>query len=310
MSDSARKLLTGEFQPRLGNKPEFDPYLPKHLRYLKKDENKPPVRKVNKLNEESHTVFFYNISYDSNADHFKAFVSEFGEISKIVLISKKGQAFVTFYDIRNAINCVQKVKEGLIFDQRKIFANFALEKENNEISSVLVYPTTITSFSNHEVESLMSTFGDIRSVNSLSDYLFKIKYFDFRSVNNAVNHSMLVKTLTNVPIVIKIDNEDNEKNKEQELKQNFRKLTELVQEPVSLHTPSYFLMDRQNQQPIAPSQQIYGVNPYLTNPYTYYQPYQQMKVAYSPPNMLPVPPQSTGIQSTSSLNFLQQLITA
>ena len=313
MTDSAKQLLTGEFQPRLGNRPEIDPYLPKHLKYLMRKEIKPQMR-VNKINEESHTVFFFNIPFNSNADHVKAFVSEFGPIANCRIFLQKGQAFVTYYDIRNAINCVEKLRNGLVFDNRKIFANFAIEKQNNEASSVLVFPSVLSSVSDQEIEVIMAQFGEIRSVKAISDYVFRITYFDMRSVSNAVKFSMIAKTYSNVPLVIQVDNNINEKAKEKELSENFHNFCNFVNDSNQNVPSNAYQQMSFNSNLNIPYQTVNAANPVPQAPNTYQQPSEMMRVAYSPItsnhlNAVPKPPSLT-IPVQKSLNFLSKLINA
>lgn len=70
----------------------------------------------------SNAIFVKNLPYNLSVDEFMSIYSKFGEIATKFTnkISTRGFAFVTYYDIRSAINAVEQMKDQKIYNRQPV----------------------------------------------------------------------------------------------------------------------------------------------------------------------------------------------
>ena len=154
------------------------------------DENKEPI----------HTVFFFNIPFDVEMNEFTQFVNKFGEVSNIYPKFEKGVAFVTYYDIRDAIKSVksphEKIRDRLIKtafayrppshsrrDPRKSCSCVSLRLTNNN-------ENLFEKISFDNVKQVMEQFGEIRDLCQVDD-VYVVKYYNLKSAAKVVDKGIV-----------------------------------------------------------------------------------------------------------------------
>jgi hypothetical protein len=74
-----------------------------------------------------HTAFFSNILFSTTIEEFTNFAREYGEIANVYsLISTKGYAFVTYFDLRNAQKAVDQANNRPL-GGRAVRTNYAVK---------------------------------------------------------------------------------------------------------------------------------------------------------------------------------------
>lgn len=70
----------------------------------------------------SNAIYVKNLPYSLSVDEFMSIFSKFGEIATTFTnkISTRGFAFVTYYDIRSAINAVEKMKDQKVHNRQPV----------------------------------------------------------------------------------------------------------------------------------------------------------------------------------------------
>ena len=148
-----------------------------------------------------HTVFLFSISYSQPENEVRDYVSSFGDINNFYSqIPEKGNAFVTFFDIRDAQRLVEDAKNKTLGD-RAVHANYAFKNHtpkhdrwetcaNVQLKGMM--PTKLTEL---DIQQAMSQYGEIRCTETVPPnpygICFKVKYFDIRHAHNAMRNSYI-----------------------------------------------------------------------------------------------------------------------
>lgn len=155
-----------------------------------------PRRQNNDSKIANHTVFIYNCPYNLPKNELENYIKSFGEVLNFYpQIETKGQAFVTYYDLRSSEKLVKDAKTKQLGD-RQIHANYAFKthrsKKNPEEScdSVWVYVTLPSDVTTENLKMNMESFGDIRKIDPVSSNdarfnIFRVRFYDTRSANKA-----------------------------------------------------------------------------------------------------------------------------
>lgn len=234
MSEAAKLLLGGSLPNVTGqHKPAERPNQPRpsynpQPNYSAPSNPHPPARESrprqkSKINPSIHTVFFYGIPYNTTEEQIRALVSQYGEILNLYpKIAEKGQAFATYYDIRDAEKAVEDVQDKE-FNGRKIGSNFGHHPPI--IGSVGACPTTASilvkpanagvNIDEKEIDNCLSPFGEIRSIETIGHNSFLVKYYNIRHAQAAVAQSRIVKTASGTPLEIVFHNESEQDQRPQ-----------------------------------------------------------------------------------------------
>lgn len=162
-----------------------------------------------------HTAFFSNIQYNVSQETFYEFARKYGEIVNMYnLISKKGLAFVTYYNIKDAKNAVDKANNQML-EGRQVKTNYAKKSSypqndpRTTCSALLVRTMPGSKLTLEKIKIEMSKFGEIYSFAELEQNLYFIKFCDIRDAQRAVKERNLLNFGDeNVSIDFKIDDED------------------------------------------------------------------------------------------------------
>lgn len=220
MSEAAKLLLGGTFQLHNPNAPTqhkpIDRSNQPRQNHNVQMNNPPPMpkppakevrpRQKTQINPPLHTVFFYNMPFNTPKEKINEFVSQFGEIVNLYPRSEKGQAFATYYDIRDAEKAVEAVQDRE-FMERKVSSNFAFHPPT--IGTVGQCPTSASIFvkpvnpsvniTDKDLDRVLSPFGEIRSIEGKGSNQepnnFLVKFYDIRHAQAAVAQSRVLKTL-------------------------------------------------------------------------------------------------------------------
>lgn len=216
MSEAARMLLGGTL-PTPQPQPQYQTRSERPQHRPERPERQP--RQKTKINNPLHTVFFYNIPYNVPTEEIRSFANQYGEIMNLhSVIESKGQAFATYYDIRNAEKAVADVQDKE-FAGRKISSNFAFRPPNlgkkdqmPTSANVLVRATDGSRLSQSEVSAALKDFGEIRAINQKDNNVL-VRFFDIRSAKDAANHTRNCTTASGKSLDMSIDNNaDDESN--------------------------------------------------------------------------------------------------
>lgn len=159
----------------------------------------PPIAKAPlipaKNKKPIHTAFFSNIPFDIPFQKFEEFVREYGEIANVYsLIDKKGIAFVTYFDLRNAQKAVD-LANGKYLEGRVIRTNYANKQyfpnrdPRNTCAAVIIRsdmnPSHVTI---HDILNAMKEFGEIEqtTVPEGTTGQFIVRYWDLRAAQAAI----------------------------------------------------------------------------------------------------------------------------
>ena len=116
MSEAAKLLLGGSLSPQTPGAQ----FQARADRTVHRQERPERQKQKTQINEAIHTVFFYNIPYNTNVEDVRSFALQYGEIMNLhSTIDSKGQVFATYFDIRNAEKAVSDVQDKE-FNGRKI----------------------------------------------------------------------------------------------------------------------------------------------------------------------------------------------
>ena len=211
-----------------------------------------------------HTAFFSNIPFNIPIDTFNQFVRQFGEIANMYsLIDKKGFAFVTYYDIRNAEKAVEQGDEKVL-NGRVIRTNYANKSSfphrdpRATCACILLRCDKLPSnIQLNDVFNAMKEFGEIQqAIPGDQPGQFIVKYYDIRNAQTAYHNTHQKLTIKDETMTMDflLDDEDNE----------------TIQHPNMNNQPMY------NQQPYIP-------------PTPYSQPYQQQPPPPPPNYGAPMP---------------------
>ncbi|OHT11190.1 hypothetical protein TRFO_01117 [Tritrichomonas foetus] len=151
-------------------------------------------RQHDNSNNPIHTVFLFNIDFQTTVDQLKEFASEFGEIQLFYQPpKKKGMVFITFYDIRNAIRMVDE-GFGRVINGNAIKTAYAYQppkyskRDPRDICSSTFFDST-SSDSNLTVDDIKlaaAEFGEVKMVEFKEDSKkFDVVYYDLRAAKAA-----------------------------------------------------------------------------------------------------------------------------
>lgn len=147
-----------------------------------------------------HTAFFSNIEYTTPQQEFDRFARQFGDIAHTYsLIEKKGMAFVTYYDIRDAERAVADAKDKML-GGRQVKTNFARKGnahcDPRAVCAALLVkvsdPARITMETLHKV---FSRYGEVSRINPLDVHgQFCVKFYNIRSCQTAFRAGPTITT--------------------------------------------------------------------------------------------------------------------
>ena len=213
MSVAARMLLGGTLpaqQPQPPHPPR--PEKPERPRRPEKPERQP--RQKTQINNPLHTVFFYNIPYNVSNEEFRNFALQYGEIMNLHPNLSKGQAFATYYDIRNAEKAVHDVQDKE-FNGRRISSNFAFrppnlgKKDQPTSANVLVKPVNyLASITEQDVSDALKSFGEIRTINKKEENSFLVKFFNIKDAKACAAQTRAIKTASGEALDLTIPQEE------------------------------------------------------------------------------------------------------
>ena len=213
MSEAARMLLGGNLpaqQPPAPHPPR--PERPERPRKPERPERQP--RQKTQINNPLHTVFFYNIPYNVSNEEFRNFALQYGEIMNLHPNLSKGQAFATYYDIRNAEKAVHDVQDKE-FNGRRISSNFAFrppnlgKKDQPTSANVLVKPVNyLAAITEQDVSDALKSFGEIRTINKKEENSFLVKFFNIKDAKACAAQTRVVKTVSGEPLDLTIPQEE------------------------------------------------------------------------------------------------------
>lgn len=204
-----------------GNMPYQQPYPQQYNTYQPVNQPRPKAPPIPAKNKKPiHTAFFSNIPFNYPIESFKQFVSQYGEIVNMYsLIDKKGIAFVTYYDIRNAEKAVEQANDKLL-NGRNIRTNYANKSffphrdPRATCASIIIrcdkMPTNIQL---QDVFNSMKEYGEIQqALPGEQPGQFIIRYYDIRDAQKAYHTTNQRLTIKNESLSMDflLDDEDNE----------------------------------------------------------------------------------------------------
>ncbi|KAH0787609.1 protein MEI2-like 2 [Histomonas meleagridis] len=172
----------------------------------------------------SNAIFIKNLPYNLKLDEFKQIYMPYGEIYSMStnLIEKKGIAFITYYDIRSAINAVQSL-QNLTLHGRTPVTSFSYKppeysgidprQTSLEIMLTPITPTA-TKLSKDRIKTEMEKYGPIYQITELPQQnYFIIQYCDMRNANAASINPVTIDGVQFSPsIYIEADQKSNDTN--------------------------------------------------------------------------------------------------
>ncbi|OHS98479.1 hypothetical protein TRFO_35107 [Tritrichomonas foetus] len=245
-----------------------------------------------KNKKQIHTAFFSNVPFNISLDKFKEFVSEYGDIANMYsLINEKGIAFVTYYDIRNAVKAVEQANDKIL-NGRNIRTNYANRSSfphcdpRATCACLLVSCESASSpdgsseksksdtkVTIHDVIGFMKDFGEIQSVTPCeTPGQFLVKFYDIRDAQKAMANTCVTIRNEIVNLDFYIDEKENEPQQQQQPK------------PIKNKNLLYNSMKQPFPYQPMPGMQP-GMQPYAPMPQQmqgYQQGYSQQYQAYSP----------------------------
>jgi RNA recognition motif-containing protein len=145
-----------------------------------------------------HTVFLRNLPSDLTDADLKAIAEEFGPTANIFnLAARRGIGFLTFYDSRDAENCVNGL-ERRILHRREVHTSYAYAapdkspQDRRDICATVtvraLHPRKV--ISQEMVTELLSQYGELKSVEAQeTPGAFTVKFYDLRAARKAVQES-------------------------------------------------------------------------------------------------------------------------
>jgi len=161
--------------------------------------NRRPAREKQKYEVlESHTLFFRSIDYGANVDEFRHMVEAYGPISRYApKISKRGLAFVTYDDIRDAIRALNELNDRPIKGRelKVVYATKPNQEDGNLYTSIFdVIPETIPcSVPPEKIKNELARFGELRDFQSNpGNRSFTVKYFKLSDAKVALSSNIVI----------------------------------------------------------------------------------------------------------------------
>lgn len=203
------------------------------------NEDNPPVirQKIelrrNNLNISTpiHTVFLRNLNFDITKEELESIASEFGEVAAVYSrASKRGIAFITFYDLRDAQKAVNQLENRNVHG-RELHTSYAYsppdhaKRDLSQNCSTITVTVPITEEDENidiklnQIEAEFSQFGEIRlAENGKNNNQFIIRYYDLRGARKAVENSGNIE-INSKKLTIALNLEDDEDLKSQPTEQ-------------------------------------------------------------------------------------------
>ncbi|OHT10621.1 hypothetical protein TRFO_04108 [Tritrichomonas foetus] len=181
----------------------------------------PPPPKKNHVPSEKrtkiHTIFLYNLAFNLSFEQLNRFCRQYGEISLLIYpLSKKGMAFCTYFDLRDAEKAVKEMVTQQL-NGRPIKTNFAFKppahskRDPKEICSTILVKSSRgakTEITYDEIKDIMSAFGEIRESEDRGDGEWVVKYFDLRHAQKCSEEQMVKFKDEELNMEFLIQNED------------------------------------------------------------------------------------------------------
>lgn len=252
--------------------------------------NNPPKRNRKPI----HTAFFSNISYDFPMEKFKEFAMSFGEVAHIYsLIPKKGFAFVTYNDIRNAEKAVENGNDRML-NNRPVKTNYADKsyfphQDPRETCSTILVQSMSPSpkIKVHEVISVMINYGEIHNTTAVEGHpgAFIVKYYNIKDAKRAMENPTQQIGQEQCTLQFKIEDESNPDISKQQAQYRQQPMQGMYQQGYQQQQGQQY--QRMPQQGQGPPQQMQQPPP--PPPQYYQQPYYSQNQSNQPPP--PPPPQ-------------------
>lgn len=143
--------------------PRYDPYPSRH----NETKSEAPAKE-----KPTRTLFVRNISYDYSPDEIEQMFAKYGQIKKFFnLISKRGMAFITYYDLRHADKAKRELQDMKV-NGRSIDIHYSLPKDEekdqdedpNNGTLFITIRNAIQPIGNTEVRKFFEALGDVREV--------------------------------------------------------------------------------------------------------------------------------------------------
>ena len=166
-----------------------------------------------------HSLFIKNLSYSLTSHEFLHIFEAFGAIALYNLqISKKGLAFLIYYDSRSAKAAVEKL-QNLNFNGRRAVVDFAtkipsdVQVDQYLLNSKITLMPLNSIFNKNDqplIRKKMEEFGEVKEVSSLSD-CFRVEFYDTRSSKKAIQSGSIV--INGISYIVHFENEQNQQLK-------------------------------------------------------------------------------------------------
>ncbi|EKE40955.1 hypothetical protein ENUP19_0337G0010 [Entamoeba nuttalli] len=152
------------------------------------------------VERKSRILFVRNICFNTNEESIKKLFEKYGEIKKVFCqIENRGIAFITFYDIRDAIKAHEELNKKEI-GGRPIKIHYSLPKDNeiNKIDSLENHANLYVILrgfqkipTNDEIFHYFEKFGEVSEVRDSADKITIkfIEYYDSRAAVKALESS-------------------------------------------------------------------------------------------------------------------------
>lgn len=161
-----------------------------------------------------HTVFFHNIDYNITQEELHKFSSQFGEVSNIYPVIRKGMAFITYHDIRSAEKAYNEARDKKL-GNRSLKVNYAYKppsyskRDLRETCSSIIIKSSVgsdTKLTLDELIEFFTKFGEIRGSEAKSPGQFVIKFFDLRSAKKVIDSP--IESVNGEQVVISFNQEE------------------------------------------------------------------------------------------------------
>ncbi|KAA1068737.1 hypothetical protein PGT21_014172 [Puccinia graminis f. sp. tritici] len=143
------------------------------------------------------TLFVRNVKYETDSQEVREKFEEMGEIKIFFdLISTRGMAFITYYDLRAATMAKERL-QGTDVSGRPIDVHYSLPKDNelerrcdrdkNQATLFLSITDGHRPINDSELRNKFETYGEIRSIKPFKDSPYQrfVEYWDTRACESA-----------------------------------------------------------------------------------------------------------------------------
>jgi len=145
--------------------------------------------------QQTRTLFVRNISYHTSERALLELFEKYGDVKRTFnLIDKRGMAFITYYDIRDAEEAKRDL-QGYVFEGRELDIHYSIPREdedptkNDENNSTIFVRLrggkgrdTRPPLSNREVRRLFEEWGAVKEVRDCKSNAFQkfVEFYDIR----------------------------------------------------------------------------------------------------------------------------------